>query len=78
MNKTTSTVVGLILGLMVGCFLGFVNRPSYLFGYKPSLDEIGRDSRLLGDFATSVVTWAIPLGIAGLIAGAVMARNSQN
>lgn len=79
MNKGISLFAGFGLGFLAGGFIGFLNRPTYLAGlYRPSLDDISKNSVFLQDVVTPVLTYGFVGGMLGLIAVAVIKNSRRN
>jgi hypothetical protein len=76
MGKWGLLTSGFLLGFVCGGFVGYLNRPKYLFGlYRPGLDDITRSGFLFADVMTPVVTYGFVGGMLGLIAAAVLCNS---
>lgn len=64
-------------GLGIGALLGYLNRPSYLFGYQPSVNEIVQAGRISSDLVAPMATWGILGAIGGVIVAVALSKRVQ-
>ncbi len=70
--RAGTITLGFFIGAALGYLLGYINRPSYAFGYRPPLDEILENSSMRSDFLAVIAAWAIGCGIGGDVVGALL------
>jgi hypothetical protein len=65
-------LVGGFCGYYVGFLFGYLNRPTYALGYRPSSEEIGQNPQLASDAIVSLVAYAGSLTLLGAVVGAML------
>jgi hypothetical protein len=73
----SSSVLGAMIGAVLGAGIGWLNRPTYAFGIRPSLDDYSRNSQIATDLGVEMGIWVVILGVVGAVAGVLLSRTRK-